>query len=81
MYDNARDSSNVMNKVLYANESINEGYRGDASTTATDIYIDFLSNGFKARSIKEEINDGSETDITYIFMAFAEQPFKFSNAR
>jgi hypothetical protein len=81
MYDNARDSSNAMNKVLYANESINEGYRGDASTAATDIYIDFLSNGFKARSIKEEINDGSETDITYIFMAFAEQPFKFSNAR
>jgi len=80
MYDNARDSSNVMNKVLYANESINEGYRGDASTTATDIYIDFLSNGFKARSItyKEEINDDGET---YIFMAFAEQPFKFSNAR
>ena len=78
MYDNARDSSNVMNKVLYANETINEGYRGDASTAATDIYIDFLSNGFKVRSTKEEVNDSGET---YIFMAFAEQPFKFSNAR
>jgi hypothetical protein len=78
MYDNARDSSNVMNKVLYANKSIQEGYRGDASTAATDIYIDFLSNGFKVRSTKEEINDDGET---YIFMAFAEQPFKFSNAR
>ena len=80
MYDNARDSSNVMNKVLYANKSINEGYRGDGSTAATDIYIDFLSNGFKVRSItyKEEINDDGET---YIYMAFAEQPFKFSNAR
>jgi hypothetical protein len=78
MYDNARDSSNVMNKVLYANEAINEGYRGDGSTAATDIYIDFLSNGFKVRSTKEEVND---TDETYIFMAFAEQPFKFSNAR
>jgi hypothetical protein len=78
MYDNARDSSNVMNKVLYANKSIQEGYRGNGSTAATDIYIDFLSNGFKVRSTKEEINDDGET---YIFMAFAEQPFKFSNAR
>jgi len=78
MYDNARDSSNVMNKVLYANKSINEGYRGDASTAATDIYIDFLSNGFKVRSTKEEVNDDGET---YIFMAFAEQPFKYANAR
>ena len=78
MYDNARDSSNVMNKVLYANQNIKEGYRGDASTAATDIYIDFLSNGFKVRSTKEEVNDSGET---YIFMAFAEQPFKFSNAR
>jgi len=78
MYDNARDSINVMNKVLYANKSIKEGYRGDASTAATDIYIDFLSNGFKVRSTKEEVNDSGET---YIFMAFAEQPFKFSNAR
>jgi hypothetical protein len=78
MYDNARDSSNVMNKVLYANKSIQEGYRGDGSTAATDIYIDFLSNGFKVRSTKEEINDDGET---YIFMSFAEQPFKFSNAR
>jgi hypothetical protein len=78
MFDNARDSSNVMNKVLYANSTINEGYRGDGSTAATDIYIDFLSNGFKVRSTKEEVNDANET---YIFMAFAEQPFKFSNAR
>jgi len=78
MYDNARDSSNVMNKVLYVNQNIKEGYRGDASTAATDIYIDFLSNGFKVRSTKEEVNDSGET---YIFMAFAEQPFKFSNAR
>jgi hypothetical protein len=78
MHDNARDSSNVMNKVLYANRIINEGYRGDASTAATDIYIDFLSNGFKVRSTKEEINDDGET---YVFMAFAEQPFKYANAR
>jgi hypothetical protein len=78
MYDNARDSSNVMNKVLYANKSINEGYRGDGSTAATDIYIDFLSNGFKVRSTKEEVNDDDET---YIYMAFAEQPFKYANAR
>jgi len=78
MFDNARDSSNVMNKVLYANKSINEGYRGDASTAATDIYIDFLSNGFKLRSIQLEHNANGDG---IIFMAFAEQPFNYANAR
>jgi hypothetical protein len=39
---------------------------------------DFLSNGFKIRANGGEYNQSGQT---YIFMAFAEQPFKFSNAR
>jgi len=39
---------------------------------------DFLSNGFKWRSLGGSVND---TGNTYIYMAFAENPFKYSNAR
>jgi hypothetical protein len=38
--------------------------------------VDFLSNGFKWRESGSDVNNGS-----YIFLAFAEQPAKFSNAR
>lgn len=41
-------------------------------------YIDFLSNGFKIRNTSGFNNDSGGT---YIYMAFAEAPFKFSNAR
>jgi len=40
--------------------------------------MDFTSNGFKIRSTYSTTNASSDT---YIYMAFAEQPFKFSNAR
>lgn len=38
--------------------------------------IDFLSNGFKIRASHTSTNIGD-----FIYMAFAEQPFKYSNAR
>jgi len=61
--DNARNTFNVLNLELYANES-------NADTTR--IAIDFLSNGFKIRNSASGYNaDGS----TYIYMAFAESPF------
>ena len=79
MYDNARDPHNVMNTVLYANKDVAEGYRGDGSTTATDIYIDFLSNGFNLKISKTEHNVAG----SYLFASFAEMPFKYAatNAR
>ena len=40
--------------------------------------VDFLSNGFKPRLTDTNVN-GSGT--TYVYMAFAEQPFKFTTAR
>ena len=40
--------------------------------------IDFVSNGFKIRSTA---TNGNESGSTYIYLAFAESPFKTSNAR
>ena len=42
------------------------------------IYVDYLSNGFKIRSTQNMMNtNGSK----YLYLAFAETPFKYSNAR
>ena len=40
--------------------------------------MDILSNGFKIRNTDSSQNASGNT---YVYMAFAEQPFKFSNAR
>ena len=40
--------------------------------------MDFLSDGFKIRDTSATVNgDGAE----YIYLAFAEWPFKYANAR
>jgi len=67
--DNKRDIDNVMDKRLSAESSDGEG------TGATE-YIDFLSNGFKARSSEGQWNGSGETNI---YMAFAENPFVSSS--
>jgi hypothetical protein len=69
MFDNARDPYNLCTSRLRANAS-------DAVDTFNE--IDMLSNGFKLRSTDgfNNANGGS-----YVFMAFAEHPFKYSNAR
>jgi hypothetical protein len=73
--DTARDTSNVAQSGLVANQSIAE-YTGNSSTTSP--FIDVLSNGFKIRTT------GTSTNIsggTFIYMAFAESPFRTSLAR
>ena len=40
--------------------------------------LDFLSNGFKLRGSASGTN---KSGGTYIYMAFAEAPFKYANAR
>jgi hypothetical protein len=62
MSDNKRNPFNQANNTLYANVS-------DAEYTSLDQF-DLLSNGFKLRSIY-----GNTTGDTYIYMAFAENPF------
>jgi len=70
MYDSSRGTYNVADQVLVANATATEETGFDP--------IDFLSNGFKLRMG----NRGSNvTSATYIYMAFAENPFKNSNAR
>jgi hypothetical protein len=72
MYDNKRDTSNEMNNNFNIGTS-SEPYASSGSS------IDFLSNGFKFRDGSSSWNNYSTE--SYIYMAFAEQPFKFSNAR
>jgi hypothetical protein len=72
MYDNKRDTFNEMNNNFSIGTS-SEPYASSGSS------IDFLSNGFKFRDGSSSWNNYSTE--SYIYMAFAEMPFKFSNAR
>jgi hypothetical protein len=71
MFDTDRSPYNVMNAKLSAENS-------GAEDSDTSWNIDFLSNGFKLRSPHVYMNSGSNT---HVFLAFAETPFKYSNAR
>jgi hypothetical protein len=70
MIDTSRSASNVATNRLYANES-------SAEDTA-DTSFDILSNGFKCRTTNTTTNASGGT---YMYMAFAENPFQNSNAR
>jgi len=67
--DTLRPAYNVNDKVLYANHNYAEG---------TEMNLDILSNGFKARGTDGGFNASGGT---YIYAAFAESPFKYSLAR
>jgi hypothetical protein len=66
LLDSSRSSYNVSNVLLRPNLS-------DAEVTATS--MDFVSNGIKLRDA------GFGSGETYIYAAFAENPFKNSLAR
>ena len=51
----------------------------NAEYTSNLLHVDFLSNGFKIRNAT--YGETNASGGTYIFLAFAEQPFKFANAR
>jgi len=69
--DTARDTRNVAGFTLVPNASAADSAAGNNPT-------DFLSNGFKLREGSVSINSSG---TTYIYMAFAENPFKNSLAR
>ena len=69
MLDKERDTYNVVDHQLLPNSSAAE---------ATNDYLDFLSNGFKLRSTW---SDSNASGGTYIYIAFAENPFKYTTAR
>jgi hypothetical protein len=63
IFDNKRNTYNVEN--LYLNPNL-------SAAEATGVDTDFLSNGFKLRHSSIAMNNSS---YTYIYMAFAENPF------
>jgi hypothetical protein len=71
IWDTSRNTINAANSNLWADSS-------EAETTATAYDTDFLSNGFKLRTSNVARNASGGT---FIYMAFAESPFKFANAR
>jgi hypothetical protein len=69
MFDTSRSTYNIQGATLYPNTS--------SAENAAQL-IDINSNGFKCRTTDGAVN-GSGT--SYIYMAFAENPFKYANAR
>ena len=71
IFDSKRLGYNVDNNIMRigANET---------TTEQTDDDVDFVSNGLKFRRSSTNFNNSSHT---YIYLAFAEAPFKFANAR
>jgi len=65
--DNKRNTQNLVNNYLRPDSNTNE---------LTTNISDFLSNGFKLRSTTH-----NESSSSYMYLAFAEQPFKYSNSR
>ena len=69
IWDTSRNTYNVIGEELYPNLN-------NAGSTATD--LDILSNGFKLRNTTADFNASGGT---YIYAAFAENPFNISRAR
>ena len=67
--DTARDPYNESTNRLHPNST--------ASDAAMGTGFDLLSNGFKLRSSDTDLNGA----YTYIYAAFAENPFKTARAR
>ena len=70
IFDNKRDTYNVAEHRLYASTS-------DAEATGLNT-MDMLSNGFKFRDTNLAWNASGNN---YIYIAFAETPFRYANAR
>ena len=71
IWDGVREPINIMNERQHPNLDI-------ADQTSSGRGLDFLSNGFKIRGSDNSVNGSGDT---HIYLAFADQPFKFSNAR
>jgi hypothetical protein len=72
VYDSSRDTYNVTLNELEPNLTNAE------AVSAGSLGLDLLSSGFKFRTNQSAYN---ESTATYIYMAFAENPFKYALAR
>ena len=68
LYDNKGESGNLIGDYFYPNLA-------NAESGQTTNGYDFLSNGFKVRNV---YGDGNVNGQTFIYMAFAENPFTTS---
>ena len=68
--DNRRSGINPADGNLYSNSSL-------AEDLTASVYVDLVSNGFKIRGNYASINSGS----SFVYMAFAANPFKTARAR
>jgi hypothetical protein len=71
IYDTSRSSFNVADDNVWANLS-------DQEYTSSSYELDILSNGFKLRNTHGARNGSGST---YIYAAFAENPFQYARAR
>ena len=72
IFDSKRNPFNPVDRRLYADITNSE-----AVGSSSDIF-DFTANGFKLRDSDTDVNYSGDT---YIYLAFAESPFKNSRAR
>ena len=70
MWDNKRPGYNTNKNYLSPDSSGGEG--------SVNLDVDILSNGIKLRNTNDSANKSGNT---YIYLAFAETPFKYANAR
>jgi len=85
-----QSSSSGVENAWWITDSTRYEFNGDTSdalrantadeenTSNSALMPDYLSNGFKIRGTDTAVNLSAST---YIFMAFAEQPFNYANAR
>jgi hypothetical protein len=71
--DSVRNPYNYVANYLYPNSS-----QAEVDGSTANFTRDYTANGFKLRATNTFLNANGGT---YIFLAFAEVPFKFSNAR
>ena len=70
VYDSARQTFNPNENYVRWNSNVAEG------GTSTTFDVDFLSNGFKVRSTETDLNTNAKT---FVFGAWGDVPFKYSN--
>ncbi|MDP6770701.1 MAG: hypothetical protein QF704_08415, partial [Anaerolineales bacterium] len=72
-WDSGREPYNKMSKQLMPDDP-----RAEYTANTTTFAIDFVSNGVKLRSSYSALNNSNQD---FLYIAFAESPFKYSNAR
>ena len=81
MYDTERTTINYNQNPLWANLSNREGFRGNGVNTGPmgQVEIGIYSNGFMLRGGGIEINE--QNNQSYVYAAFAEDPYKTTRAK